>query len=61
VKALRKAYTTPEPGLKFIVAEGECQLERQRRPCAHRFAARLKAGKRVWHAASAWTRTCLVG
>src|SRR5262249_17537564 len=30
-RALRKAYTTPEPGLKVIVAEGECQLERQRR------------------------------
>ena len=23
--------TTPEKGLKVIVAEGECQLERQRR------------------------------
>jgi indolepyruvate ferredoxin oxidoreductase alpha subunit len=46
VKALRQAYTTPEPGLKVIVAEGECQLERQRR-LRPRVAARLKAGKRV--------------
>jgi indolepyruvate ferredoxin oxidoreductase alpha subunit len=46
VKALREAYTTPEPGLKVIVAEGECQLERQRR-LRPRVAARLKAGKRV--------------
>ncbi len=28
---LREAFTTDEPGLKVIVAEGECQLERQRR------------------------------
>ena len=28
---LTDAFTTPEPGLKVIVAEGECQLERQRR------------------------------
>jgi len=46
VKALRRAYTTPEPGLKVIVAEGECQLERQRR-LRPQVAARLKAGKRV--------------
>jgi indolepyruvate ferredoxin oxidoreductase alpha subunit len=46
VKALREAYTTPEPGLKVIVAEGECQLERQRR-LRPQVAARLKAGKRV--------------
>jgi indolepyruvate ferredoxin oxidoreductase alpha subunit len=30
-KTLREAFCTPEPGLKVIVAEGECQLERQRR------------------------------
>ncbi len=30
-KTLREAFTTEEPGLKVIVAEGECQLERQRR------------------------------
>jgi len=46
MKALRQAYTTPEPGLKVIVAEGECQLERQRRK-RPLVAARLKAGKRV--------------
>jgi indolepyruvate ferredoxin oxidoreductase alpha subunit len=46
VKALRAAYTTPRPGLKVIVAEGECQLERQRR-LRPRVAAQLKAGKRV--------------
>jgi indolepyruvate ferredoxin oxidoreductase alpha subunit len=46
VKALRQAYTTPEPGLKVIVAEGECQLERQRR-LRPRMAAKLKAGERV--------------
>ncbi|MBK6863471.1 MAG: indolepyruvate ferredoxin oxidoreductase subunit alpha [Ideonella sp.] len=28
---LSDAFTTPEPGLKVVVAEGECQLERQRR------------------------------
>jgi indolepyruvate ferredoxin oxidoreductase alpha subunit len=31
VKTLREAFTTDEPGLKVIIAEGECQLERQRR------------------------------
>jgi len=31
VTTLREAFTTDEPGLKVIVAEGECQLERQRR------------------------------
>jgi len=31
VKTLREAFTTTEPGLKVIIAEGECQLERQRR------------------------------
>ncbi|MBE0614262.1 MAG: indolepyruvate ferredoxin oxidoreductase subunit alpha [Burkholderiales bacterium] len=30
-KTLREAFTTEEPGLKVIIAEGECQLERQRR------------------------------
>jgi indolepyruvate ferredoxin oxidoreductase alpha subunit len=30
-KTLREAFTTGETGLKVIVAEGECQLERQRR------------------------------
>jgi len=45
-KALREAYTTPQPGLKVIIAEGECQLERQRR-LRPQVAAKLKAGKRV--------------
>jgi indolepyruvate ferredoxin oxidoreductase alpha subunit len=45
-EALREAYTTPEPGLKVIVAEGECQLERQRR-LRPQVAAQLEAGKRV--------------
>ena len=31
IRTLREAFTTPESGLKVIVAEGECQLERQRR------------------------------
>jgi indolepyruvate ferredoxin oxidoreductase alpha subunit len=45
-KSLREAFTTPEAGLKVIVAEGECQLERQRRlrPAT---AAALKRGERV--------------
>jgi len=30
-RTLREAFATPEPGLKVIVAEAECQLERQRR------------------------------
>jgi indolepyruvate ferredoxin oxidoreductase alpha subunit len=46
MKALRAAYTTREPGLKVIVAEGECQLERQRR-LRPQVAARLRAGRRV--------------
>jgi indolepyruvate ferredoxin oxidoreductase alpha subunit len=30
-KTLVEAFNTPEPGLKVVVAEAECQLERQRR------------------------------
>ncbi len=30
-QTLRDALTTPEPGLKVIIAEGECMLNRQRR------------------------------
>ena len=46
VKTLREALTTDEPGLKVIVAEGECQLERQRR--IRPVLARLQgAGARV--------------
>ena len=45
-KALDDAMTTSQGGLKVIIADGECQLERQRRirPIA---AKRLKDGKRV--------------
>jgi indolepyruvate ferredoxin oxidoreductase alpha subunit len=43
---LKEAFTTPEPGLKVIVAEGECQLERQRR-IRPLVAAALKGGERV--------------
>src|SRR5262249_17829562 len=57
MSALRSAYTTPERGLKVIVAEGECQLERQRR-LRPPVAARLKAAS-AWRApASVSTRTC---
>jgi indolepyruvate ferredoxin oxidoreductase alpha subunit len=45
-KTLREAYTAPEPGLKVIVAEGECQLERQRR-LRPQVAAMLGRGERV--------------
>ena len=31
LRTLREALTTRVPGLKVIIAEGECQLERQRR------------------------------
>jgi indolepyruvate ferredoxin oxidoreductase alpha subunit len=44
--ALREALTTDFAGLKVIVAEGECQLERQRRVRPW-LARRLKAGKRT--------------
>ena len=43
---LREALTTPFKGLKVIVAEGECQLERQRRLKPLR-ALRLKQGLRT--------------
>jgi indolepyruvate ferredoxin oxidoreductase, alpha subunit len=45
-KALRGAMTSAYAGLKVIIADAECQLERQRR-LRPRVAARLKAGKRV--------------
>jgi indolepyruvate ferredoxin oxidoreductase alpha subunit len=45
-KTLAAAYTDPAPGLKLIVAEGECQLERQRR-LRPKVAASLQAGERV--------------
>ncbi|MCY3877590.1 MAG: indolepyruvate ferredoxin oxidoreductase subunit alpha [Rhodobacteraceae bacterium] len=43
---LLDAFRTKEPGLKVIVAEGECQLERQRRIRPLR-AGELAAGRRV--------------
>ncbi|WP_082914757.1 indolepyruvate ferredoxin oxidoreductase subunit alpha [Paramagnetospirillum marisnigri] len=43
---LKEAMTSAEKGLKVIIADGECQLARQRRVKAED-AARLKAGERV--------------
>jgi len=45
-KTLTEALTTEAPGLKVIIADGECQLERQRRvrPAT---AKKLAAGERV--------------
>jgi indolepyruvate ferredoxin oxidoreductase alpha subunit len=43
---LEDAFTTPERGLKVVVAEGECQLERQRRLQPY-LARRQVAGDRV--------------
>ncbi len=45
-ETLEEAFSTDLPGLKVIVAEGECQLERQRRVRPWR-AGLLAAGKRV--------------
>jgi indolepyruvate ferredoxin oxidoreductase, alpha subunit len=44
-KTLKEAMTAPEKGLKVIIAEGECQLERQRklRPVV---AEKMKKGER---------------
>src|SRR5262245_19703535 len=44
--ALRDAMKSAYSGLKVIIADAECQLERQRR-LRPQVAARLKAGKRV--------------
>ena len=46
MKTLREALTTTEKGLKVIIAEGECQLERQRR-IGPINAEKRKSGKRV--------------
>jgi indolepyruvate ferredoxin oxidoreductase, alpha subunit len=43
---LKEAMQTAERGLKVIIADGECQLARQRRVKAEE-AARLKHGQRV--------------
>jgi indolepyruvate ferredoxin oxidoreductase alpha subunit len=45
-RTLQEALTSPFDGLKVIVAEGECQLERQRR-IKPWIAGRLKRGERV--------------
>ena len=45
-KALKDAMTSPFEGLKVIIAEGECQLERQRRVRPQN-AERLRRGQRV--------------
>jgi indolepyruvate ferredoxin oxidoreductase alpha subunit len=45
-RTVEEALTTDFAGLKVIIAEGECQLERQRRVKPWR-AARMKAGKRT--------------
>ena len=49
VKTLRAALTGKAAGLKVIVADGECQLMRQRRYRPW-FARRVKAGRRVLRA-----------
>jgi indolepyruvate ferredoxin oxidoreductase, alpha subunit len=46
IDTLREAMTTAEKGLKVIVAEGECQLARQRR-LRPQISKRLAAGGRV--------------
>ena len=43
---LEEAMSTPEGGLKVIIADGECQLERQRRN-KPRVAEQLQRGERV--------------
>jgi indolepyruvate ferredoxin oxidoreductase alpha subunit len=45
-QALRDAFASPEPGLKVIIAEAECQLERQRR-IRPILAGLLSRGERV--------------
>ncbi|MBV7483471.1 indolepyruvate ferredoxin oxidoreductase subunit alpha [Bordetella sp. BOR01] len=45
-RTLDEAMTTPEGGLKVIIADGECQLERQRR-IKPLNAQKLKDGQRV--------------
>lgn len=46
LKTLREAMSTEHKGLKVIVADGECQLARQRR-IRPQIAAQLKRGERV--------------
>jgi indolepyruvate ferredoxin oxidoreductase alpha subunit len=49
VKTLKEAMRTAEKGLKVIIADGECQLARQRRVRAED-AVKLEQGKRVTRA-----------
>jgi len=49
VKTLKEAMRTAERGLKVIIADGECQLARQRRIGAED-AEKLKRGERVTRA-----------
>ena len=44
--ALREALSTSEPGPKVLIAEGECQLNRQRR-VAPQLRQRIEAGERT--------------
>jgi len=44
--ALREALSTSEPGPKVVIAEGECQLNRQRR-IAPQLRRRIEAGQRT--------------
>ena len=46
IKVLREAMTSDDKGLKVIIADGECQLARQRR-IRPKIAAQLKRGERV--------------
>jgi indolepyruvate ferredoxin oxidoreductase alpha subunit len=46
VKVLREAMTTAQGGLKVIIADGECQLARQRR-IRPQIAKQLQDGERV--------------
>lgn len=46
IEALRDALLTPLPGLKVIIADGECQLARQRR-LRGEVAEKLERGERV--------------
>lgn len=46
LKALREAFTTSASGLKVIIADGECQLERQRR-IRPQIAKQLAQGDRI--------------
>ena len=46
LRVLREALSTPEPGPKVVIAEGECQLNRQRR-IAPQLRKRIEAGERT--------------